>query len=151
MGDETAQPGTLLDLTVGVVSAYVSANPVPLVELPGLIAKVHIALSGVASGPATAGQTPQKPAVPIRKSITPDFLISLEDGRKFKSLKLHLATQHGMTPAEYRAKWGLPADYPMVSPNYAAERSASAKRAGLGRQVKVPAAKTRSRSKPEKR
>jgi predicted transcriptional regulator len=125
----------LIELTADVVSAYVSNNPVPVGELPALIDRVHAALKG------TIGSMPEKPeplipAVPVRKSVTPDFIISLEDGKKFKSLKRHLSTHYGLTPDEYRAKWGLPADYPMVAPNYAAARSALAKTMGLGRKPK---------------
>ncbi|TGT54076.1 MucR family transcriptional regulator [Mesorhizobium sp. M00.F.Ca.ET.170.01.1.1] len=122
----------LIELTAEVVSAYVSNNPVPVGELPGLIDRVHAALKGTVGGPFAKPEE-LKPAVPIRKSVTPDYIISLEDGKKFKSLKRHLSTHYGLTPDEYRAKWGLPADYPMVAPNYAAARSALAKTMGLGR------------------
>ncbi|TJW67037.1 MAG: MucR family transcriptional regulator, partial [Mesorhizobium sp.] len=114
------------------VSAYVSNNPLPVGELPALIGQVHTALKGTMGG-LVAKPEDLKPAVPIRKSVTPDYIISLEDGKKFKSLKRHLATHYGLTPEEYRAKWGLSADYPMVAPNYAAARSALAKTMGLGR------------------
>ncbi|TIU44394.1 MAG: MucR family transcriptional regulator [Mesorhizobium sp.] len=122
----------LIELTADVVSAYVSNNPVPVGDLPGLIDQVHAALKGTIGGPVVKPEE-LKPAVPIKKSVTPDYIISLEDGKKFKSLKRHLATQYGLTPEEYRAKWGLPADYPMVAPSYAATRSALAKTMGLGR------------------
>lgn len=122
----------LIELTADVVSAYVSNNPVPVGELPALIDHVHAALKATMGGPVAKPEE-LKPAVPIRKSVTPDYIISLEDGKKFKSLKRHLATHYGLTPEEYRAKWGLPADYPMVAPNYAAARSALAKTMGLGR------------------
>ena len=101
-------------------------------DLPGLIQSVHRALSGVSSGAEAAEAAPKEPAVPIRRSITPDFLVCLEDGRKFKSLKRHLRTKYNMSPEEYRAKWGLPKDYPMVAPNYAKARSDLAKQMGLG-------------------
>ncbi|CDX53852.1 Transcriptional regulatory protein ros [Mesorhizobium plurifarium] len=138
----------LIELTADVVAAYVSNNPVPLSELPALIGQVHVALK------ATLGAAPEKaepltPAVPIKKSVTPDYIISLEDGKKFKSLKRHLATHYGLTPDEYRAKWGLPADYPMVAPNYAATRSALAKTIGLGRkpaEQAAPAKKARKKA-----
>lgn len=138
---------TLIELTADVVSAYVSNNPVPLGDLPGLIAQVHAALASTA-GPVEAGKPEApKPAVPIKKSVTPDYIISLEDGKKFKSLKRHISTHYGLTPDEYRAKWGLPADYPMVAPNYAAARSALAKSMGLGRKRQeakaAPAKRTR--------
>ena len=122
-----------IQLTADVVSAYVSNNPVPVGELSKLIADVYTAL-GQANGTAPAEVVePQKPAVPIKKSVTPDYIISLEDGRKFKSLKRPLMARYGMTPDEYRVKWNLPSDYPMVAPNYAASRSALAKSMGLGR------------------
>ena len=124
----------IVELTADVVSAYVSNNPVPVGELPALIGQIHQSLSLLQSGAQSQPTAePLKPAVPIKKSVTPDFIISLEDGKKFKSLKRHLATSYGMTPVEYRAKWGLPSDYPMVAPNYAATRSALAKKVGLGR------------------
>ncbi|WP_192384273.1 MucR family transcriptional regulator [Mesorhizobium silamurunense] len=129
----------LIELPADVVSAYVSNNPVPVGDLPALIGQVHAALKGPA-GTSSSAEEPQalKPAVPIRKSVTPDYIISLEDGKKFKSLKRHLSTHYGLTPDEYRVKWGLPADYPMVAPNYAATRSALAKTMGLGRKPKEP-------------
>ncbi|ESY78541.1 MucR family transcriptional regulator [Mesorhizobium sp. LNHC220B00] len=130
----------LIELTADVVSAYVSNNPVPVGDLPALIGQVHAALKGAAGSVSAAEPEALKPAVPIKKSVTPDYIISLEDGKKFKSLKRHLSTQHGLTPDEYRAKWGLPADYPMVAPNYAATRSALAKTMGLGRKPKEPEA-----------
>src|SRR5277367_6182613 len=115
-------------------TAFVANNSVPVAELPGLISSVHSALVKIADG-AAAATTPEPevltPAVSIRKSMSPDHLICLDDGRRFKSLKRHLATL-GMTPDQYRAKWNLPADYPMVAPNYAAARSALAKNMGLG-------------------
>ena len=122
----------LLEMTADIVSAYVSNNTVSADAVPGLIAQIHAALSGVSSAPVEVEPEPKEPAVPVRKSITPDFLICLEDGRKFKSLKRHLRTKYDMSPEEYRAKWGLPADYPMVAPNYARQRSALAKEIGLG-------------------
>ncbi|RWA58087.1 MucR family transcriptional regulator [Mesorhizobium sp.] len=122
----------LIELTADIVSAYVSNNPVPVGELPALIDHVHAALKGTIGGSVSKPEE-LKPAVPVRKSVTPDYIICLEDGKKFKSLKRHLSTHYGVTPDEYRAKWGLPADYPMVAPNYAAARSALAKTMGLGR------------------
>lgn len=126
----------LIDLTADVVSAYVSNNPVPVAELPSLISNVHSALQQQTAAPAQEASESQKPAVPIKKSVTPDYVVCLEDGKQFKSLKRHLSTHHGLTPDEYRAKWGLPADYPLVAPNYAAARSALAKSMGLGRKPK---------------
>ena len=123
-----------IELAADIVSAYVSNNSVPATELPALINDVHGALMRVTSGiPAPTPEVP-KPAVPAKKSITNEFLVCLEDGRKFKSLKRHLRTQYNMSPDEYREKWGLPPDYPMVAPNYAKARSNLAKQMGLGQQ-----------------
>jgi predicted transcriptional regulator len=108
-------------------------------ELPSLISNIHAALSTVSTGAVEAAPEPKEPAVPIRKSISPDYLICLEDGRKFKSLKRHLRTKYDMSPEEYRAKWGLPKDYPMVAPNYAKARSDLAKQMGLGQGGRKPA------------
>jgi predicted transcriptional regulator len=127
-----------IELTADVVSAYVSNNPVPVGELSKLIADIYTAL-GQVNGTAPAAEAElQKPAVPIKRSVTPDYIISLEDGRKFKSLKRHLSAHYDMTPDEYRAKWNLPSDYPMVAPNYAAVRSEMAKAIGLGRKPGEP-------------
>lgn len=122
----------LVDMAADIVSAYVSANQVPAQELPALIRTVYTALAEVEGAPAPAAENAQEPAVAIKKSVTPEFIICLEDGKKFKSLKRHLRTRYGMSPEEYRAKWGLAHDYPMVAPNYAKARSALAKRMGLG-------------------
>jgi predicted transcriptional regulator len=110
----------------------VGNNSVSAGDLPGLIQSVHRALSSVSSGTEAAEAAPKEPAVPIRRSITPDYLVCLEDGRKFKSLKRHLRTKYNMSPEEYRSKWSLPKDYPMVAPNYAKARSDLAKQMGLG-------------------
>lgn len=126
------QQRELVGMVAEIVSAYVSANQVPSQELPGIIRTVHSALLEVAGAAVAGHETPLEPAVSVKKSITPDFIICLEDGKKFKSLKRHLRTRYGMTPDEYRSKWGLPHDYPMVAPNYAKERSTLAKRMGLG-------------------
>jgi predicted transcriptional regulator len=126
----------LIELTADVVSAYVSNNPVPVSDLPALIGQVHAALKGTIGNVSAEIPEALKPAVPIRKSVTPDYLICLDDGKKFKSLKRHLSSRYGLTPDDYRAKWGLPSDYPMVAPNYAATRSALAKTMGLGRKPK---------------
>ena len=124
---------TFAEITSEVVAAYVAQNHVQVAELPKLIASVHEAFKNLGqSGPAEAAPEPLKPAVPVRKSVTDEYIISLEDGRKLKSMKRYLAGL-GMTPADYRAKWGLPADYPMVAPAYAAKRSELAKTLGLGR------------------
>ena len=121
-------------LTANIVSAYVSNNSVAASDIPALINQVHAALLRVSSGQGEAHAEPLKPAVSIKKSITPEHLVCLEDGKKFKSLKRHLRTQYSMTPEQYREKWGLPVDYPMVAPNYAAARSRLAKEMGLGEQ-----------------
>ncbi len=126
--------GNFIKLTAEIVSAYVSNNTVPSVELPALIGQVHSALSRVSTGHNDNSFEPPKPAVSVKKSITPDHIVCLEDGKKFKSLKRHLRTQYGMTPEQYRDKWALPPDYPMVAPNYAAARSHLAKQMGLGQQ-----------------
>ena len=121
-----------LNLTASIIMAYVSKNSVSSDQLPDLISQVHRRLKTLADKePEPSGAL--VPAVPIRKSVTPRYIISLEDGRKFKSLKRHLMAEYGMTPEDYRAKWGLPADYPMISPAYSAERSAIAKSARFGR------------------
>jgi predicted transcriptional regulator len=122
-----------VELTAEIVSAFVSNNPLPKSELPALIHAVHSAVDRLAAGPESAPpQVEAKtPAVPIRKSITPDYLISLEDGKRYKLLRRHL-TRLGLTPTQYRAKWNLPSDYPMVAANYAARRSELAKKIGLG-------------------
>ena len=122
----------LVELTSDIVSAYVANNKVPSTELPEVIAAVHSALRGLDEKKAAAPEKPT-PMMPIKKTITADFLISLEDGRRYKSLKRHLSGR-GLTPAEYREKWGLPRDYPMVAPNYAKQRSELAKALGLGQQ-----------------
>ena len=133
MNDTTAAH-SYIELAADIVSAYVSNNSVPASDLPALISDVHSALTRVTAGvPIPAGDQ-LRPAVPAKKSITSDFIVCLEDGKKFKSLKRHLRTQYGMTPEAYREKWGLPADYPMVAPNYAKARSQLAKEMGLGQQ-----------------
>jgi predicted transcriptional regulator len=132
MNDTTSK--TFIDLTANIVSAYVSNNPTPASDIPALIGQVHAALLRVSTGRAELPVEPARPAVPVKKSMTADYLICLEDGKRFKSLKRHLRTQYSMTPEQYRDKWGLPADYPMVAPNYAAARSQLAKKMGLGQQ-----------------
>lgn len=122
----------IIEMTADIVSAYVGNNSVTAADLPTLIQSVHRALAGVASGAEVAEVSPKEPAVPVKKSITPEFLICLEDGRKFKSLKRHLRTKYNMSPEEYRSKWNLAKDYPMVAPNYAKARSDLAKQMGLG-------------------
>lgn len=124
----------LVELTAEIVSAYVGNNPVSQTDLPRLIGDVYRSLSGATTVAAPAKEEPTelKPATTVRKSITPDYLICLEDGKKFKSLKRHLRTHYNLSPEQYREKWGLAADYPMVAPNYAAARSNLAKKMGLG-------------------
>lgn len=125
----------LIELTAEIVAAYVSNNSVAANDLPNVIAQVHSALGGAAV-PAEEVVEKPKPAVPVRRSIQEDYLICLEDGQKFKSLKRHLMTHYGLTPEQYREKWDLPADYPMVAPAYAAARSRLAKEMGLGQKRK---------------
>lgn len=134
MNDQTGK--SFIDLTAGIVSAYVSNNPTPASDIPSLINQVHAALVRVSTGRPEASAEPAKPAVPVKKSMTGEYLICLEDGKRFKSLKRHLRTQYNMTPEQYREKWGLPSDYPMVAPNYAIARSQLAKKMGLGQQRK---------------
>ena len=135
MSAEVSAPN-FVELAAEIVSAYVSNNPVPAADLPALLTTVHASLATASGGPASAGaaETPT-PAVPVKKSVTPDYLICLEDGKKFKSLKRHLRTTYDMAPEQYRLKWGLPADYPMVAPNYAKARSELAKAMGLGQKA----------------
>jgi predicted transcriptional regulator len=135
----TTPDNNFIELAAEIVSAYVSNNSVPAAELPSLISEVHAALTRVVAGTPVVVEAPvepQKPAVPVKKSITNEFIICLEDGKKFKSLKRHLRTQYNLSPEQYRERWGLPADYPMVAPNYAAARSRLAKEMGLGQQRK---------------
>ncbi len=125
---------SFVDLTASIVSAYVSNNTTTAAEIPALISQIHAALLRVSTGSTETAIEPVKPAVSVKKSMTPDYLVCLEDGKRFKSLKRHLRTQYNMTPDQYREKWGLPADYPMVAPNYAVARSQLAKKMGLGQQ-----------------
>jgi predicted transcriptional regulator len=140
----------LLDLTADIVSAYVGNNPLPQSTLPDLIGQVHQSLKTLKNGGNTEPAVELIPAVSIKKSVTPDYIISLEDGRKFKSMKRYLGLK-GMTPAEYRQKWGLPRDYPMVAPNYAAARSELAKTMGLGRKPAASKAAKSKRGTPARR
>jgi predicted transcriptional regulator len=127
-----AKTADMLDLTSSIVAAYVSANPVPAADLPAVLRSVHSTLCGLGDGDSGPPVTSQKPAVPIKKSITPDYIVCLEDGKKLKMLKRYLRSNFKLNPDQYRAKWGLPRDYPMVAPNYAAKRSDIAKQTGLG-------------------
>jgi predicted transcriptional regulator len=122
----------IIEMTADIVSAYVGNNAVSAADLPSIIQSVHRALASVSSGGEAVEAAPKEPAVPVKRSITPDHLVCLEDGRKFKSLKRHLRTKYNMSPEDYRAKWGLAKDYPMVAPNYAKARSELAKQMGLG-------------------
>jgi predicted transcriptional regulator len=131
---ENSGDSSFIQLTANIVSAFVSNNTVASAEIPSLIGQVYSALMRVSSGQAAAPAEPLKPAVAVKRSITPEYIVCLEDGKKFKSLKRHLRTQYDMTPEQYRDKWGLPPDYPMVAPNYAAARSQLAKQMGLGQQ-----------------
>ncbi|MER9947340.1 MucR family transcriptional regulator [Mesorhizobium sp. M0047] len=135
----------IVSIAADIVAAYVSNNPLPVGELPKLIGDIHAALQGIGT-PATEAVVRQEPAVSIRKSVTPDHIICLEDGKKFKSLKRHIGVHYNLSPEEYRQKWNLPADYPMVAPNYAATRSALAKASGLGRKAAAPVAEKPKRS-----
>jgi predicted transcriptional regulator len=139
MNDDTGAFATaesdLIELSTEIVSAYVSHNAVSPGDLPKLIAEVHGALRALHANDVPAPVEELKPAVPIRKSVANDYIICLEDGKKFKSLKRHLRTHYNLSPEEYREKWGLPADYPMVAPSYSATRSKLAKDNGLGRKA----------------
>ncbi len=134
--EEAPEQTNVVELTADVVSAYVSNNKVEASDLAGLIGDVHEALNRVAHLGANASRADLIPAISRKKSITPDYIICLEDGKKFKQLKRHLRTHYNLTPEEYREKWGLAPDYPMVAPNYAATRSALAKQMGLGQRRK---------------
>jgi predicted transcriptional regulator len=127
----------LVEITADIVSAYVSNNAVAAADVPNLIDQTLTALSQAASKASQPHKAELDPAVPIKKSVTPDYIICLEDGKSFKSLKRHIRTSYNLTPEEYREKWGLPYDYPMVAPNYAEQRSALAKKIGLGRKRKL--------------
>lgn len=152
---DTETASDLMSLTADVVASFVSSNSLPSSELPKLIADVHQAFARVANPVQEPAASPLKPPMPVKKSITDEYLISFEDGKPYKSLKRHLATR-GLTPQDYRAKWGLPKDYPMVAPGYAARRSELARTMGLGRKAKpapepaptpAPVKKTRGRKK----
>lgn len=131
--DDEIQPD-FIELAADIVSAFVSNNSVPIADLPALIGSVHATLGKLTQSAVEEKPEPLTPAVSIKRSITPDYIVCLEDGKKFKSLKRHLRTRYDMTPDQYRAKWNLASDYPMVAPNYAAARSELAKNMGLGQQ-----------------
>jgi len=140
MPDQTSH-ADLLALTTEIVSSHVSNNTVAQNEMPGLIEQVFRTLSGLGTGVSSVSADRPQPAIPVKKSVTPDYIVCLEDGKKLKMLKRHLKTAYDMTPEEYRERWGLPNDYPMVAPNYAKQRSRLAKDIGLG---------TTGKSKPKK-
>jgi predicted transcriptional regulator len=144
MSTESGVSPDYIELAADIVSAFVSNNSVPVTELPSLIASVHGTLNRLSSAPVEEKVEPLTPAVSVKRSITPDYIVCLEDGKKFKSLKRHLRTRYDMTPDQYRTKWNLAADYPMVAPNYAAARSELAKSMGLGQQRR----KSRSKAAP---
>lgn len=140
MSDAVIEKTEILQLTSEIVSSHVSNNPVPVGDLPGFIESIYKTLDFLANEPEEEPVEELVPAVPIKKSITPDFIICLEDGKKLKMLKRHLKTSYNMTPEDYRERWGLASDYPMVAPNYAAKRQELAKKIGLGRNRRKPAA-----------
>ncbi len=130
---QTTPMGSTLQYATDIVTAYVSNNPVPPSDLPGVIRAIQDTLNSLAEQPSQEEQEAPKPAVPIKKSVTDDYLICLEDGKKLKMLKRYLRSRYNMSPEDYRARWNLPPDYPMVAPNYAARRSEFAKQIGLGK------------------
>jgi predicted transcriptional regulator len=131
MADEFASRN-FVELTADIVAAYVRHNPVSASDIPSIIGQVHSALAAISGARKPAQVEPPKPVVSVKRSITPDYIVCLEDGKRFKSLKRHLRTQYNLSPDQYRDKWGLPRDYPMVAPNYAATRSRLAVQIGLG-------------------
>jgi len=142
--DNVSPSAELLRLTSQIVAAYVSNNAVPSADLPTMIKSIHSTLGGLNEGQVVATPTALRPAVPVKKSVTPEYIICLEDGKKLTMLKRYLRSRYNMSPEQYRTKWGLPADYPMVAPNYAQQRSEMAKRIGLGR---IPGAPAKGRRK----
>lgn len=144
--DNTSTPAVdLLNLTADIVSAHVANNSVSVADLPALVGNVHAALAGLGAAVAGPDVAQQEPAVAVRRSVKPDYIVCLEDGKKLKMLKRHLMTHYQLTPDQYRAKWNLPADYPMVAPDYAEKRRALAKKIGLGRK---PGSKAAPKSPP---
>ena len=129
---DSSGPAELVNIAASIVAAYVSRNEIAPAELPNLIAETHAALSRAAGRAAPIEREEAKPKIAVKKSVMPDYIICLEDGKKFKSLKRHLRTHYNLSPEEYREKWGLPHDYPMVAPNYAQARSHLAQKLGLG-------------------
>jgi predicted transcriptional regulator len=148
--NEVPSTRNTIELAADIVSAFVSHNSVPTAELPTLIGSVHAALNTLATGSGQqAIDEPKAPAVAIKKSVQSDYIVCLDDGKKFKSLRRHLRTAYNMTPEQYRAKWGLPASYPMVAPNYAAARSELARSSGLGQQRRKAAAAVPVQAEPQ--
>jgi predicted transcriptional regulator len=137
MRNETHGEDAILKLVTEIVAAYVSNNPVPAGDLPAMIRSVHATLGSFGEGGSANGVALRPPAVPVKKSVTPDYIVCLEDGKKLKMLKRYLRSRYGLTPDAYRSKWNLPADYPMVAPNYAQRRSDFAKQIGLGKSAPV--------------
>ena len=150
MAEQEAGEDTLLTLTADIVAAHVSNNSVAVNDLPNLIQNVHQALRGISTSSAAPEAKPE-PKVSIRSSVKPDYIVCLEDGKKLKMLKRHLQTSYDLSPDAYRAKWGLPASYPMVAPNYAATRSGLAKQMGLGRKPVAPAPEPEVQKLPARR
>ena len=142
MSAEDGNVPNYVALASEIVSAFVANNPVPVTDLPGLLGAVHATLSSL-NGRASSEAAAPTPAVPIKRSVTDDYIVCLEDGKKLKMLKRHLMTAYGMTPEEYRAKWGLKPDYPMVAPAYAAKRQELAKKIGLGRKPRTQSARAK--------
>ena len=141
----TDEPNNYLKLAASIVGAYVSNNPVPVGDLAATIRSVHATLGSLSGMPAADGKTDKAPAVPVKASITPGYLVCLEDGKKLKMLKRYIRARYNLSPDDYRRKWGLPHDYPMVASNYSAKRSELAKKSGLGRTDKAPKAKRKAR------
>jgi predicted transcriptional regulator len=150
MTDQTSTTRTTTEISADLVAAYVSRNPIAVSDLPSLISAVYAAMSGLSAPVPEPEAEKPVPPVPIKKSVTSDYIISLEDGRRYKSLKRHLKGR-GLTPDDYRAKWGLPGDYPMVAANYAAQRSELAKAMGLGRKGAAPSAEAAAQTRPRGR
>ena len=147
MDNQEALAGqNVVELTAEVISAYISNNAISAADLPSLISSVYTSITDLSAAAAAPEAEKRVPPVSIKKSVTPDYLISLEDGKSYKSLKRHLSGR-GLTPAEYRTKWGLPHDYPMVAPNYSAQRSEMAKSLGLGRKPGEPVVEAKSRGR----
>jgi len=144
MGSGDGSSDLILKLSSEIAAAYVSRNALPASDVPAMLKAVHAALIGLSGARGSEPAVQQKPAVPVKRSITPDYIVCLEDGKKLKMLKRYLRSRYGLSPEAYRLKWGLPIDYPMVAPNYAARRSAFAKQIGLGKSPSKPKGRRRS-------